>query len=305
MFVGNSLAPEYAEERRTSETILWNADTTEALSLGHSHNRGLDFGALGMRGLPWWIGGSDVFECEYRLRVVLREMPRLRAVFMTLDPLMLNCDDEITPRGRERRRLYCAVTPTAASYRPIGGDFRSLVAGKLSPLVRSDHWAGVIAPYVPWVDLWSPVVVGDPRDRWGEHPPQGPAEMRAHAVYRADEHIRTTSAMAEMDPTIPKRASDAVVRMERAARKRGVRLILHSPPCTVFYTDRLDEQAPDLMRRGLDCLDRLGEDHGIRWYDFSRDPEFAFRWDWFYDSHHLNRAGARAFCAKLREAAGL
>jgi hypothetical protein len=71
-------------ERERYEYLFENRNSINALALGSSHNLAIDFGVLGLQGYTIWEPGQDIFECEYQLKSLSKNIPNLQTVFINI-----------------------------------------------------------------------------------------------------------------------------------------------------------------------------------------------------------------------------
>ena len=108
----------------------------------------------------------------------------------------------------------------------------------------------------------------------------GPVALKRHRVLMKPPHYPENEAILE----------DLVKRL----KSRGIKPILISMPTTHYYRDGMDAA---LHQRMQDILNRVSSENGIPYLDYEADPRFVDA-D-FYNSDHLNLAGARKFSRLL------
>jgi hypothetical protein len=267
---------------------------------------------MGVRGFHLWDGGSDLLESAYLLRVVAPMLPNLKAVLIPLLPLSFRIDNSLFENRRGLRRQYYATTPSLASWFPIRGDTANLLRGKLSPIVRDDHWRAVFG-----VDDSAGgggrSQLGDQRggqgvfDDDGSPPPvatrMNPA-MSTERILYVERLIEYSEASVRAKPQLPDDIYRELAAVIATLRARDVRVICFSSP----YLESVNQLYAGLTTEQNELkhyVGRLSEEHGVEYFDFATDPAFTNRPDWFFNEDHLNLFGAKAFSRKLSDLLGL
>jgi hypothetical protein len=286
------LAPVYPGMRADWVAFQRDAGRAEALYVGNSHSRALDPRSLRMNAVPLWRAGGDAFESGLLARTAAARMPRLRTVFISASYHLLTFDNgtplEQGDRSQRRRELYARVPVV----RPLTGDARHFVAGKVSPVVRPDHWKDALLAAVRGR--------GHAAQRTRTRRPLPRAELAAHARLRVEAGLRQSRQVEARRPDVRGRAVDALEESVQALTARGVTVVLYTPPYHAEYTRLYDRADADGMRAAMRGL--AARVPGVHYYDFSTDPALVRPAAHFSDSDHLSAAGARAFSLRLREA---
>lgn len=292
--VSEAVDPVYPEMKARVDMFHARAPALQAVSVGNSHTRALDFATLGVRGVHFWEGGQDAFESAFLARYAAERAPRLRYVLFTASYGVERLDHAgITSRDvtRLRREIYARTAPL----RFIPGDGGLWVGARFAPIVRPDHWHGVITR------LHRPrrvVRLGDDGSLYQPpRPPLSRDSLAAHAARRAAHQAAMSAESMESDSTTPVRVIAEMEALARDLRERGVQLVLYTPPYHETYLHRLQPNAAAGTRRALAPVLRHPN---VVWMDFGTHPAFNGRDDLFHDSDHMNHAGARAFSALLR-----
>jgi hypothetical protein len=290
--LSEAVDPVYPEMRARLALFRERSGEIQAVSVGNSHTRALDFAALGVEGMHLYEGGQDLFEAAYLADYAVARAPRVKYVLLAasyglerLDHAAITSTDQLGLR----RRIYART----ATPRFIEGDGALWLASVFSPIARGDHWAGVALRVAGREPPREPVrLTGDGRIVEPPPPPFVPDPLARNSPPRPSPQ----DEVMVNDPTTPARA---VARLERLAddlRARGILLVLYTPPYHETVPRFVVQRAPGTR----EALAPLLEHPNVVWLDFGEDPEFARRDDLFRDSDHLNPAGARAFSALLR-----
>lgn len=298
--------PPYEKHHVRVSYLMAHRDSVEALTVGHSQSRAIDFDAMGVRGYHLWRPSSDLFEVDYLLRAVVPELPDLKVVFIPVSYGAFhhsNADIQSTDMS-EIRRVYYAIAPSWRSFRPIDGDVKNLVLGKLSPVVRPDHWHYVVESLL---DGHLRSMVTEPRYPDGFPDPRRYTAWDPDSFYTAvgewtaDKHVRNADEVLASDPDVPERAYRVVRDLARDLQRRGVTPVFYTPPYSDVYHRRFMELRPERVAETQTLMARLIEETGAVYLDFAQDSSFTHQYALFYDDHHLNATGARRFSAQLRD----
>ncbi len=291
--LSEAVAPVYNATRVKVALFQERSAGLQAVSVGNSHSRSLDFGALGLEGMHLYEGGQDFFEAAYLADYAAERAPRLRYVLMTasygLERLDHASAGSTDLRGM-RRRIY-ARTPAP---RFIPGDRDLWLSGLFAPVARPDHWAGV------GVRLLRPDLAQPPvrltRDGRVQEPPPPPFSFDSarRAGTRPPRRLGASDSVAN-DPTAPARAVARLEGLARDLHARGILLVLYTPPYHETYRWHVARWAGGTRR----SLAPLLKQPNVVWLDFGTDSAFMRRDDLFRDPDHMNHAGARAFSTIL------
>ncbi len=285
--------------------LLDRAPSVEALTVGASHNAAINFETLGEQGFHYWRGGTDVFEVQHQLTVLLPHLPNLKTVYVaTPYPFFLH-DNRNNPTVTDiRRRQSYAALP---GWRFIPGDGENFVRGKLHHLVpldyimRKDHWRQVLKAFAH----------GTIPDLIQALEPDGYHSALYHCIYtspqaliqnsqrRARSHYRMTQRAQNSNSSLTKATLHTTVQLIELLQARGIDVVFYTPPYFETYTQLSDGEIIYYMKETMAQLQQV---YGIEYYDFSTDPFLSTDYRLFSDSDHLNLCGARQFSARLRQA---
>jgi len=310
-WVSDTLSPVYSADKRRLKKLRQYANEIEAINVGNSHNRAVDYEAMELRGFHLWKPGSDMFEVYYLLNAVVPLLPNLKVVLITISPMSFKFDNGFDESRHGMRREYYAITPTIRSWRPIHGDMKNLIKGKLAPLVREDCWRGV-------VDSILVNTSGDEREK------QKAAVMNAVDEYgyiglhfekrmkrgietdRSQELlnlIRKSEEIFRGNPKIAGEVYETAAATVQMLRQRDIRVIFFSPPVTQLANELFAGETPTTAL-AKQYIQRLEKEFGIEYYDFSQDHAFAQKYEYFFNEDHMNKSGARIFSRRLAEICG-
>lgn len=294
--ISEAVDPVYPEMRAKVAFFQHQRSEVEAVTVGNSHSRAVDFRALGLRGMHFWQGGQDAFEAAYFARYAAAQAPRLRYVLFAASSGFERTDHAV-PTLRDRTDIRREVYARTPHVRPIGSDLDLWVSGTVAPLVRADHWRGVV------YRLNRPRRAVHLTDGGGgEIPPLPPHTLHSisrHARQRAALHDSIGTETLAVDPTTPSRVAAEMDALAGNLDARGVMLVLYTPP---YHQSYLRERGPAVHAETQALLaDVLRRNANAVWLDFSTDPRFVGRTELYADSDHMNFLGARLFSVALRQ----
>ncbi|HEY0019294.1 MAG TPA: hypothetical protein VGC13_23535 [Longimicrobium sp.] len=294
--LSEAVDPVFPEMRAKIAMFRQRSPSLQAVSVGNSHTRALDFGALGVEGMHLYEGGQDVFEAAYLAQYAVERAPRLRYVLMTtsyglerLDHAAMTSED----LSGIRRRTYART----AIPRFIPGDGALWLSAVFSPISRSDHWSGVALRLLRPGHPREPVrLTRDGRAQEPPPPPFVPDPAARDRPPRPTGHPAGADESVVNDPTTPARAVARLEKLARSLEARGIRMVLYTPPYHETYPRYMTRRAPATRQ----ALAPLLKHSNVVWMDFGQDPAFIRRVELFRDSDHMNPEGARVFSAHLR-----
>ena len=87
----------------------------------------------------------------------------------------------------------------------------------------------------------------------------------------------------------------ALLEMIALCKERSLEPILVTTPLTAEYCEQIDRNAPEFYDEFYAIMDRICEETGVRYFDYSRDERFSHAYELFCNIDHLNRAGGLKF----------
>jgi hypothetical protein len=294
--VSEAVDPVYPEARRQMETFRERRGEIEALAVGNSHSRAIDFSVLGVPGFHLWRSGNDVFEAAYLAHHAAPQLPKLRYVLVSVSFASLRLDNTaiVSRNLAGRRREMYARTP---SLRWVAGDGRQFVAGKVAPVARPDHWLGVVLR-VTGRPAQAVEVKEDGGMPVAPVPLLSPDSLKRHAAARVALSAVMTGESLRHTPDLVVRTTAELDRLARTLGEHGVQVVFYTPPYFHAFVEGQDPATAAETRKVLETLERRHPN--AVWLDFSTHPEFTHAPEYYRDSDHLNPPGARKFSALLR-----
>jgi hypothetical protein len=287
--------PVYPEMKAKVALLRERRLEVEAVTVGNSHNRAIDFEALGVPGVHMWNPGQDIFEAGFLARYSTGEAVRLRYVLLPISFGIQRIDHAVVANrdntGR-RRELYARVP----LLRPIQGDFKLWISGAIAPVARGDHWLGVVARVNR--PRRSVRLTADGTRVYLVADPLSTESLIQNAFARSSAHRAAADATVAADPSTPRRVVAELNETARRLRDRNIKLILYTPPYHETYRLATGPAAISETKAVIETV--LNHNPDLFWLDFSATPEFDGRDELFHDSDHLNPDGARVFSILLR-----
>lgn len=304
--LANTLDPVYSTYVERVEQTLVERDNVEAVTVGFSHSRGIEFETLGLNGRHLWIPGCDYFEVEYFLRSITPELPALKYVFIATGRSAFARDNRLVKAAHDNHISFYYFAPTWRSFWPIPWDFEGLLQGKIAAVVRHDNWERFFANLGKWLAKEDYTAGGYiPMDATGNlHAPTF-ATFNPLMFKGADDkvvrlqfnHIQET---LEHDPDTAKRSAEALVRSIRYLQGRGIRPIVYATPVTKDYVDVYREGLPGVTEEYESLIAAVCEQTESFFYDYSNAPAFRGGYAFFRDPDHLNTPGGKLFSSQFR-----
>ena len=91
----------------------------------------------------------------------------------------------------------------------------------------------------------------------------------------------------------------AIDEMLSLCREKGWNAVLLTTPYLQVYNDCFPDEVYEVVREKTRAL---ADAYGVPWLDYSHDPDFADKFEYYFDIDHLNYDGDAAFAAKLQPA---
>lgn len=296
--LSETVAPVYPEVHEREAMRQAQADTIGFVTLGHSHNRAVLFDSLkpdgsSLAGFHLWRSSRDPFETRWAFEQERPKLPRLRAVFVAVAPYAWD-NTQIAASARDRRReLYALHTSAGRWHQDIG----LRVHARLAPLMRGDHWKGVVYG-----------IAGRPLDfqvepnGWIDDRPRDTvrdaATLDSIAVLTVEAHVDVDARAQAADPALCERAAAALAAIPDIAGA-PVRVVFYTPPYWPAYGTGLPAASTCDLRGPVRTL-ADAQDHVV-YFDDSQHADFVEDAGLFLDADHLNGFGAAQYSALLRD----
>lgn len=286
-----------------------NPDNLEAVVWGSSHAESVDLDIMGLKGENLFFVAQDLFEIEYKVRALAPKLPKLRTALVSISYFSFHFDNRISLKGkRDRGAIRVQMYATYPKTLPwIAGDSGRFALGLLYPLVTTDHWRRVVSPkplspptpprsVPPRPEVRTLAAAGDDLDALAVSPSWA-AYLRRHAEERCTSYGPLIENMLRRHPRLTTDALEAATRFVTFLQKRGVRVVLFTPPFYREYNRLFEDEWQDDMR---DAVSELEARTGVEYHDFSRDPEFERSPQFFKNADHLSEPAAALFSLKLK-----
>lgn len=155
--------------------------------------------------------------------------------------------------------------------------------------------------FVPFVheneisELFKSFLKEDSNDDW-KHKVKNAEEIEQDAYFSYLRHVVTNKRDENGNMIYLQEAIDAIYDMIDLCRKKEAIPILITPPFTDVYMKEVKKYAPDYCNHGFyDVIEKICQDTGVEYYDYSSDKRFSTSYNMFMNSDHLNKEGARKF----------
>jgi hypothetical protein len=294
--VGEHVAPVYGYMTERRALIKTHSSEIQAVSLGSSHAKAIDFTPLGINGFHLSRGGSDLHETAFLAREVLPSLPAVKCMFISVSPHSIHGDNGAAisrDRLGSRRELYSGSTSTAY----IEGDRNVFFLSKLAPLLREDHWGGVLAAFVGL----RPARVTDngALEAQKAAPALTGKALNEHGERSARHHEALIEEVLRVKPSAKNGGYYALDALLGDLSASGITVVLYTSPLHHSY---LRSTLPLRLQETRAAGENLTQRHENAMYlDFSVAEPFATRSELFQDSNHLTAVGSHEFSSMLAE----
>lgn len=285
-------------EHRQMREALPAIQGRDAVTIGGSVGVGVRFPLMCVDGADYYWNGQDLFEVAAVADLILDGPAPPRYWIVVAAPTAQSYDNGAPASERGgRRREFHRLLFRHGDFGPVGGDWRQVLITALTPALGYDAWAGrfhTLRHQLGLAEAPPPPTDWAARDLLTLDPARAAAEAEAFTERQAA-HLER---MAYYDSSIPRRAEQALIRMNQRIEANGGSMILVTPPMTEAVRENTEREMGEQVRGFEAMLARLAADGAVV-SDHWRDPAFARRYDLFADNQHLNGAGAAAFSRSL------
>ncbi|MBT28801.1 MAG: hypothetical protein CMO01_03990 [Thalassobius sp.] len=296
-FVSEAFSPVYPLLKERKKNLFHSVDNeVEALSIGNSHAGAVEFLTLGLNGIHFWDAAEDIYETKYKLEFLLQYYPNLKKVFIPISPFLMDQNNaEVFYHAQFHPRIRLHVNTD--SWKPLQNKFNFLLLGKLSPILRYDHWA-----FMPKLILGTKdIQAKDPR-----------MESVSENGYLHFKYAEVTSSkvlenicrnnLKEHKRLIEGKEYEALFyeklnEIINLLKGRNIELVLFTPPYFQYYNQISKGTLSDKLSEVSD----FATAHQVLYYDFSEYVEISSNWQLYDDGTHLNEQGRIAFSELLKE----
>jgi hypothetical protein len=287
-----------AGEHRQMRDALPGLQGREAVTLGGSVGVGIRLPEMCLDGADYYWNSQDLFEVAAIADLILDGPAPPRYWIVVAAPTAQSYDNgaPASERGGRRREFHRLLFRNG-DFGMVGGDWRQVLITALTPALGYDAWVGRFQVLRHQMGLGEPP---PPPTDWAARDllTLDPARATPEAEAFAERQAAHLERMAYYDGSIPRRAEEALLRMNRRIKASGGTLILVTPPMTEAVRDQTERNLARQVREFEAMTARLAADGAVV-SDHWRDAAFAQRYDLFADNQHLNGAGAEAFSRSL------
>lgn len=280
------------------EQALQEMDGREAVSLGGSIGRGVDFPGLCLDGTDFYWNGQDLFEAAAMATLMLEQPDPPRYWFVVAAPSAQSYDNggPASERAGRRRDVYRLMF-RHGRFGMIGGDWRQLAVTALTPALGYDAWGERFHQLAAWAGVKAPLPRAPDR-RFDGDGTLDPATAAADAEAFSADQAGNLSRVAYYDSSIPRRSTETLLELNRRVQAADGIMILVTPPMPSTIRESTRRVSPGQIEGFERMSARLARD-GVVIANHWEAPEFSEAWDLFKDNQHLNNAGARLFSGHL------
>lgn len=279
------------EARRAFAHIAGRA----AVTLGGSIGRSIDYRQLCIDGAPFYHDAQDIFEQAALTDLILDRVARPpRYWFVTLLPSAQSADNgsQGSSRAEPRRRTYRLLFDEGR-LALIDGDWRQAFVTKFAPSLGAGAWQVHADIVLRAIGVTRPISASQiaAGNRETLLDPGMAAALAADEALTQKEFLRQ---IAYYDPDVSKRATAALIGMNRKIRARGGTMIVVVPPVSAQLREEMNAVMPEQIREFGQILGKLEADNAII-ASYWITPSIAEQAANFHDNTHLGAAGSATF----------
>jgi hypothetical protein len=213
-----------------------------------------------------------------------------------LGPAYIEIKNRSLERSSIRKELYNSVN----YFNWIKGDLELFIESKISRLIRRDGWRKIFTSMIKEKKVKSITTF----DKFG----QGNAErffeyLSADSLCFTAEHIdvpryiAVTKVMQEYNENVLDDSYNALISIIEFLKSNNTELVLYTPPYSQCFNKYFDKEYINIMNK---IINDIQQKYNIEYFDFSNDSTISKDNTLFFNSDHLNRAGAKVFSQKLK-----
>lgn len=96
-------------------------------------------------------------------------------------------------------------------------------------------------------------------------------------------------------------AIDSIYEMIECCNECSAKAILITPPFPRIYSEKMNNEVPEYVAGFKETIAKIQNDTGVAYYDYSMDERFLDNIEYFLNSDHLNKTGAKKFTKIVME----
>lgn len=290
-FISERFSPVYPLIKKRKTNFSKVAKGITILSLGNSHAGAINFETLGMKGFHYWDAAEDIFETAYKVQNIIEKCPQLQIVCIPISPYSPYQNNKETfyhIQYHPRVRLHVATN----SWQPLQGKLNFLLLGKLSPLVRYDHWV-----FLPKL-LSNKQTKNIADTRLDSLESNGLWHFKYPVLKNEDQLAQLAEKNIKEHSRLLNDTSQQVIfwqtlkEIKTYLYKQNIQLYIYTPPYYKAYLELLDQP---LYNQTIAEAKQFTKENEITYSDFSKDSYLSPRWQFFDDASHLNQKGREIF----------
>ena len=274
---------DYRDLERKDDTEKFHdmPETIDVAVFGASHGRE-DF-KFAPEGASQFNFSLSLQTPDYDLRLMREYQDRIRPgalVILAISPIFPFYVQPEETFAEQQSRYYRICSPENI----IDVDLGLWLRTRFSPLLTED-FAQIVSAFTQEAELVGTI---DERSGHDQITPEVAAGRKPRVF---DLQIAYVQGFPEANAT----AMESYRAMLDMCREKRWRAVLAMPPYLKEYTDCFTEFAPDYFDVMTAEFDALARDYGTVYLDYSREPAYDGRYDFYRDMSHMNLAGAEVF----------
>lgn len=272
------------------------AENAEAIALGSSITRGIDFNAMQLDGVNFARNGQDWFELNAVSHLILAKdkYPKLwLVVLMPPEQTRTNGSKGAKKRSYRRENTYRLLWSQNENGL-IDNDWKTAFSGAVMPSLGYKDWSPLLRSRLGTFGSWL-----FPRSTGGKLEPEVTVSgFENFAADRVKDMAEFDQSVRYFDSNVPERAEAAIVQLAGVLSRKDAQIVVIVPPVHQTLSHELLSQMPERTDAFVRLTKRL-ESQSIPVFSYWDDPRFNRRIDFFDDSIHLNEKGAEEFSTIL------
>ncbi|UZR93413.1 SGNH/GDSL hydrolase family protein [Chondrinema litorale] len=295
--VSEAFSPVYPLLKVRKKNLFLSVDNeVDALSIGNSHAGAIHFKTLGLNGIHFWDAAEDIYETKYKLDFLLQYYPNLKKVFIPISPFLMDQNNaEVFYHAQFHPRIRLHVNTN--SWQPLQNKFNFLLLGKLSPILRYDHWAFV------------PKLLTGIKDIQANDPRMESVSKNGYLHFKYAE-VTSSKMLENICKNNLKEHKRLIEGKEYEAlfyeklnevidllKSKNIELVLYTPPYYQYY----NQISKSTLSDKLSEVSSFAATHQVLYYDFSDYAVISSNWHLYDDGTHLNEQGRIAFSELLKK----
>lgn len=159
--------------------------------------------------------------------------------------------------------------------------------------VKTDIQVHFPLPDINWIKLMFEKAENEEEEFWLRKTSDIDVAEEVHIIY--ERHLVTDMLDENGNMILNQEEIDSLKYIIKSCQDMNVVPILVTVPYLQEYTDEIKNNNPHFYEEFYDLITEIISETNVAYYDYAFDQRFADRYDWYMNSDHLNKEGARQF----------